>query len=57
MHLAIAVPLPLELFENICNYHSSSRRFFLLEVKQNAETEIKYQYHGYIRALISLVIK
>ena len=43
--------------EDICNYHDLSWRFLILEAEQDAEAEIRHQFDGYFRALISLVIK
>lgn len=44
-------------WNGICNYHNLSRRFLLLETGQGTETEIRHQFDGDIRALISLVIR
>ena len=43
--------------DDICNYQDLSWRFQILEAKQEAKAQIRYQFDDYIRALISLVVR
>ena len=43
--------------DDICNYHDLRWRFLILEAEQGTEADIRHQFDGYIRALISLVIR
>lgn len=43
--------------DDIYNYDDLSWRYLILEAEQDAEASIRHHFNGYIRALISLVLR